>query len=109
MALGLRVAAADPGLRENSEAVSRAAAAMDQVMPSRLRRRVEALTATTVPLTAAEPKVEPGVLALLALACAHGERLRFGYQNGAAACSRRHVEPHRLVFTGRRWYLVRVT
>jgi hypothetical protein len=34
-------------------------------MPSRLRRRVEALTATTVPLTAAEPKVEPGVLALL--------------------------------------------
>lgn len=46
------------------------------------------------------------MLALLALACAYGERLRFGYRNGAGASSRRHVEPYRLVFTGRRWYLV---
>ena len=106
VALGLRAAAADPELRGMEEAATRAAAAMDQVMPPRLRRRVEALTATTVPLPTAEPAIEPDVLALLALACAHGERLRFGYLNGAGADSRRHVEPYRLVSTGRRWYLV---
>ena len=112
VALGLRAAAADPGLREMEEAANRAAAAIDQVMPSRLRRRVEALTATTVPLATAQPKmpkmpkIEPGVLASLALACQHGERLRFGYRNGDGEESRRHVEPYRLVSTGRRWYLV---
>jgi predicted DNA-binding transcriptional regulator YafY len=106
VAIGLRTAAADPGLRDMEEAANRAAAAMDQVMPSRLRRRVEALTATTVPLVTAEAKIEPNVLGLLALACQHGERLRFGYRNGAGQDSRRHVEPYRLVCTGRRWYLV---
>jgi predicted DNA-binding transcriptional regulator YafY len=106
MALGLRVAAADPGLRDMEGAATRAAAAMDQIMPSRLRRRVEALIATTVPLRAAESVIEPDVLALLALACAHGEQLRFRYLNGSGEDRRRHVEPYRLVFTGRRWYLV---
>jgi predicted DNA-binding transcriptional regulator YafY len=100
VALGLRAAAADPELRGMEEAASRAAAAMDQVMPPRLRRRVEALTAATVTLATAEPAIEPDVLALLALACAHGERLRFGYLNGAGADSRRHAEPYRLVSTG---------
>jgi predicted DNA-binding transcriptional regulator YafY len=104
--LGLRAAAAGPGLRDNAEAAARAAAAIDQVMPSRLRRRVEALTQTTVPLPASGPSVEPAVLACLAVACRHGERLRFGYRNGAGLQTRRHVEPYRLVSTGRRWYLV---
>ena len=104
--LGLRVAAASPGLRYNAEAAARAAAAIDQVMPSRLRRRVEALTQTTVPLPASGPSVEPAVLACLAVACRHGERLRFSYTGGAGCQTRRHVEPYRLVSTGRRWYLV---
>ncbi len=69
VALGLRAAAADPGLRGNQEAAARAAAAIDQVLPPRLRRRVEALTAATVPLVPAEPSIEPNDLALLALAC----------------------------------------
>jgi predicted DNA-binding transcriptional regulator YafY len=106
VALGLRAAAAGPGLRGMEEAADRAAAAIDQVMPSRLRRRVEALTATTVPMTTAEPKIEPNVLALLALACHRSERLRFSYRSGAGEDRRRHVEPYRLVSTGRRWYLV---
>jgi predicted DNA-binding transcriptional regulator YafY len=104
--LGLRAAAADPGLRYNAEAAARAAAAIDQVMPSRLRRRVEALAATTVPLPGSDPRIEPAVLASLAVACRHGERLRFGYQNASGSPTRRHVEPYRLVSTGRRWYLV---
>ncbi|HLI40505.1 MAG TPA: WYL domain-containing protein [Streptosporangiaceae bacterium] len=107
VALGLHVVAAGPGLRGGREAAARAAAAIDQVLPSRLRRRVQALTATTVPLHGpAEPAVEPEVLALLALACRQNERLRFGYVSGSGDDSRRHAEPYRLVCTGRRWYLV---
>ena len=105
----LRVAAADPALRGSQEAAARAAAAIDQVMPSRLRRQVEALTAATVtlgPLVPAEPPVKPNDLAVLALACRQGERLRFSYAGGSGSPGRRHVEPYRLVSTGRRWYLV---
>jgi predicted DNA-binding transcriptional regulator YafY len=57
VALGLRAAAADPELRGMEEAATRAAAVMDQVMPPRLRRRVEALTAATVPLATAGPGI----------------------------------------------------
>jgi Predicted transcriptional regulator len=67
---------------------------------------VEALTVATVPLVPAEPSIEPNDLALIALACQHSERLRFRYRNGSGQDSRRHVEPYRLVYTGRRWYLV---
>ena len=109
VALGLRAAAADPALRGSQEAAARAAAAIDQVLPPRLRRQVEALTAATVtlgPLVPAEPPVKPNDLALIALACQRGERLRLRYRNGSGQDSRRHVEPYRLVYTGRRWYLV---
>jgi len=106
VALGLRAAAADPALRGSQEAAARAAAAIDQVLPPRLRRRVEALTVATVPLVPAEPSIEPNDLALVALTCQQSERLRFRYRNGSGQDSRRHVEPYRLVYTGRRWYLV---
>jgi predicted DNA-binding transcriptional regulator YafY len=77
VALGLRAAAADPALRGSQEAAARAAAAIDQVLPPRLRRRVEALTVATVPLVPAEPSIEPNDLALVALTCQQSERLRF--------------------------------
>jgi predicted DNA-binding transcriptional regulator YafY len=75
------------------------AAAIDQVLPPRLRRRVEALTVATVPLVPAEPSIEPNDLALVALTCQQSERLRFRYRNGSGQDSHRHVEPHRLVYT----------
>jgi predicted DNA-binding transcriptional regulator YafY len=99
VAIGLRTAAADLG-----DAAVRAAAAIDQVLPSRLRRQVEALTAATVPL--AVPSLSHGDIAFPARACQSGERLRFSYRDGSGTQTRRHVEPHRLVSTGRRWYLV---
>jgi predicted DNA-binding transcriptional regulator YafY len=109
VALGLPAAAADPALRGSQEAAARAAAVIDQVLPPRLRRQVEALTAATItlrPPVPAEPTVKPNDLALIALACQRGERLRLRYRNGSGQDSRRHVEPYRLVYTGRRWYLV---
>jgi predicted DNA-binding transcriptional regulator YafY len=101
VAIGLRTVAADPAL---GEAAVRATAAIDQVLPSRLRRRVEALTAATVPL--AGPPLPQADIAFLAQACQSGERLRFGYRDASGMQTRRHVEPYRLVSTGRRWYLV---
>ncbi|HEX3811729.1 MAG TPA: WYL domain-containing protein [Mycobacteriales bacterium] len=103
--LGLHVAAGG-AVAGIEEAAVRAAAAIEQVMPARLRRRVQALQSATVTLPANGPTVEPAVLALLALACRDGERLRFGYVDRAGLETRRHVEPYRLVSTGRRWYLV---
>jgi len=87
-----------------TEAAARAAAAIDQVLPARLRRRVEAVTATTVPLHA--PAFHQNELGFLAQASYSSERLRFTYRGASGDSSRRHAEPYRLVSTGRHWYLV---
>ncbi|QBR93731.1 helix-turn-helix transcriptional regulator [Nocardioides euryhalodurans] len=94
-----------------SEASLSALAKVVQVLPGRLRRRAESLRAATVdaPFSQA-PEVEAGVLATLAQAIRDQERVRFGYtaRGGSAPGEelRRHVEPHRMVTVGRRWYLV---
>jgi predicted DNA-binding transcriptional regulator YafY len=49
--------------------------------------------------------VDAEVLALIACACRDCEKLRFRYQARDGTASIREVEPHRLVHTGRRWYL----
>src|SRR4051794_1191822 len=92
------------------EASLRALAKLVQVMPARLRRRVDALQAMTVAGGSAAPTggdgVDPGVLTAVALACRDGERLEFGYTAADGRDSERSVEPFRLVALGRRWYLV---
>src|ERR1035437_1900003 len=102
VAIGLRTVAA----RGMEEAAARAAAAIDQVLPARLRHRVEALTATTVPLPAAYPSISHNDLAFLAQACHSAERRRFVYRDGSGTETRCHAEPYRLVSTGQRWFLV---
>lgn len=90
------------------EAAVRALTKVVQVMPPRLRRRVDALRAVTVPPTwgGAGPALAPDVLIALAQACRDTERLDFGYTAHGGARTDRRVEPHRLVPLGRRWYLV---
>ncbi|MGW9325989.1 helix-turn-helix transcriptional regulator [Streptomyces koyangensis] len=106
VAVGLRTAAGG-GVEGMGESSVRALAKLEQVLPSRLRRRVGALHAYTVPLLRAPGAgVEPGVLTELAAVCRDAERLRFEYRDHAGDESRRTVEPHRLVCTERRWYLV---
>ncbi len=108
LAVGLQ-AAAQGSAEGIAEASVRALAKVVQVMPGRLRRRVEALTAMTVPAnwgSGERPSLDPGALTTIALACRDAERLRFGYVSADGAQSARHVEPHRLVSLGRRWYLV---
>jgi predicted DNA-binding transcriptional regulator YafY len=92
-----------------AEASVRALAKLVQVLPPRLRRRVEAVRAMTMAGgwdARPGPAVDTGVLTTLALACRDTERLRFGYTAADGRRTERHVEPHRLVSLGRRWYLV---
>ncbi|WP_329389439.1 helix-turn-helix transcriptional regulator [Streptomyces sp. NBC_01716] len=106
VAVGLRTAAGN-GIDGIGETSVRALAKLEQVLPGRLRRRVGALNAFTVPmLRGPGPTVDASVLTELANLCRDGERLRFDYLDHGGAASRRTVEPHRLVCTERRWYLV---
>ena len=110
LAAGLSAAAAT-GVAGLAEPSVRALAKVIPVMPTRLRRRVDALRAVTVPgswsgAPRADDDVEPEVLTVLALACRDGERLRFDYTTADGTRTDRCVEPFRLVPLGRRWYLV---
>ncbi|MFJ3882086.1 helix-turn-helix transcriptional regulator [Streptomyces sp. NPDC090077] len=107
VAVGLRTAAGN-GVEGIGEASVRALAKLEQVLPSRLRRRVSALNEFTVPMLRGPGRdtVDPAVLTDLAAVCRDGERLRFGYRDHGGSVSRRTVEPHRLVCSERRWYLV---
>ena len=86
----------------------RALSKVIKVMPSALRRRIDALAAMTVPAPwqQSATSVEADVLVSVAQACRDGERLEFAYVDHAGAASTREVDPHRLVLLGRRWYLV---
>jgi len=105
VAVGLRTAASGSiaGIEETSV---RALAKLQQVLPSRLRRRVSAFQAYALPIPSRGPQVDPDVLTVIASACRDHERLRFDYRAHSGAVSRRSVEPYRLVNDRRRWYLV---
>ncbi|MEV4411505.1 YafY family protein [Catellatospora sp. NPDC049609] len=107
VAVGLRSAAAGSiaGVEDTS---LRALAKVEQVLPVRLRRRVNALQTYTVAVPARRrgPEVDPQVLTALAAACRDHERVRFDYRAHDGTATRREAEPYRLVNWGRKWYLV---
>jgi predicted DNA-binding transcriptional regulator YafY len=88
----------------------RALAKLEQVLPTRLRRRINTLQSYTIPVPPApdraESRVSAETLTTITAACRDHERLRFDYRSHDGAVSRRDVEPYRLVNWGRRWYLV---
>ena len=92
------------GIEESSV---RALSKVVHVMPPALRRRIDALAAMTVPAPwGGGPSVDANVLVALAQACRDGDRLEFDYTAHGGDESVRHVDPHRLVLLGRRWYVV---
>ncbi|MFI6922707.1 helix-turn-helix transcriptional regulator [Nonomuraea spiralis] len=105
VAVGLRTAAGGTvtGIEETS---LRALAKLEQVLPARLRRRVNALQTHTVPIVRQGPTVDPELLSRVAAACRDHEQLRFDYTDHEGASSSRKAEPHSLVSKGNRWYLV---
>jgi len=107
VAVSLRTAAggAVDGIEETS---LRALTKLQQVLPSRLARRVDAVQSYTVrgggPMRG--PRVDSDLLATLAAAAREREIVRFAYSDHQGAATERRVEPYRLVNWGRRWYLV---
>lgn len=105
VAIGLRTAATGSiaGIEETSV---RALAKLEQVLPSRLRRRVRALGDATSSFGVDGPRIDADVLAALAGACRDSVRLRFGYVAKDEKSSQRHAEPCAVVHSGYRWYLL---
>ncbi|MFE3447658.1 helix-turn-helix transcriptional regulator [Nonomuraea sp. NPDC059194] len=91
------------GIEETSV---RALTKLQQMLPARLRRRIDALGAATVSVAGRGPTVDAETLTLIAAAIRDHEQLRFDYQGHDGTTSTRAAEPHRLVYTGRRWYLL---
>ncbi|THG32447.1 WYL domain-containing protein [Glaciibacter flavus] len=100
------------------EAALRALTTVRQVMPSRLRHRLDALEFTSIvarPGEAATLAVSPEVLLAISAATRASEVLRFDYSDGPGVGGKsarteprppRRVEPHHLVNSGGRWYLL---
>ena len=105
VAVGLRTAA-NGTVTGIEEASVRALAKLEQVLPSRLRYRVSALHSVTLPLPGAQALVDPVVLTVIATAAHDRQRIRFRYTSHDGTQGTRAAEPHHLVHTGRRWYLL---
>ncbi|MFJ5779103.1 helix-turn-helix transcriptional regulator [Streptomyces sp. NPDC093094] len=114
LTVALRIAASRPD-DTLAEPAARALNTLRQVMPSRLRHRIDALQVTAVDPPATQPSaaVDGDVLSALSTAVHAREVLRFGYApdaggggSGATGGSPRRVEPHHVVSWGGRWYLV---
>ncbi len=105
IAVGLATAAGGPVAGIEETAV-RALTKLVQVMPPRLRRRVDALQAATTTGLFTGPTVDAAALTVLAQACRDGERVRFTYAPRGREPALRTVDPHRLVALGRRWYVL---
>jgi predicted DNA-binding transcriptional regulator YafY len=94
------------------EGALRALATVRQVMPARLRQRVDALQVTTVDRYADTRRttVDSDQLIAIGMAVRSSEVLRFDYKSPGAPEEEwlppRKVEPHHLVTWGGRWYLV---
>lgn len=105
VAVAVALQTAVTGIGGVEEAAVRALATIRQVMPSRLRHRVDALQVVTVPPPSWSP-VDPETLVQVGSCCRDHQVLRFDYTNREGEVSLRRVEPHRLVSRGRRWYVV---
>jgi predicted DNA-binding transcriptional regulator YafY len=106
VAVGLRTAAST-SIEGIEETALRAFAKLDQLLPSRLRKRVGALQSHVEPLYWRPPDatVDPESLAVFSMACRDREQVRFDYTRRDGDEASRLVEPFQLVSTGRRWYL----
>jgi len=101
--LGLSAGAAVPGIERSALT---ALAKLDRLLPPRLGARLAALRHATVSLIPPSEVVSTEWLILLAEACDNHYVAHFAYRAHGGQDSERRVEPHRLVATDRRWYLV---
>jgi predicted DNA-binding transcriptional regulator YafY len=102
IAVALRAAAtAGAGIEEGAD---RALATLRQVLPARLRSRVDALEVAVIPR--AGPVADPAVLLAVSAAVRDSRVLRFDYGAPSEERPPRRAEPCAVVASGGRWYLV---
>lgn len=100
------------------DAAARALVTLRQVLPARLRHRIDLLRVTVVAPPEARPaQVDSQVLMAISTAIHAREELRFDHIPAAASVpsapaqddgcvNRRRVQPHHLITRGGRWYLL---
>ncbi|MDR7382121.1 helix-turn-helix transcriptional regulator [Promicromonospora iranensis] len=111
LAVALRIAVVTGAGIE--DAAARALATVRQVLPARLRQRVDVLAVAAGESAGrgAGPQVDTDVLVALSAAIRSGEEVRFDYRSSKGADGDgpqppRRVQPHHLVVRHGRWYLV---
>ncbi len=105
LAVALRMAASSGA--DVEEGAARALGTLRQVLPSRLRHRVESIDVAVAPVASA--RVDPATLLAVGDAVRARVVLRFDYgssDHGGRPTSPRRVEPHAVVARDARWYLV---
>jgi predicted DNA-binding transcriptional regulator YafY len=107
VAIALALAVAPASGADIAEAAARALGAVRQVMPARLRHRIDAVDVVTTPGTTT---VDPAVLVAVSDAVRTRQVLRFDYDSawGGDQHDRppRRVDPHAVVARNGRWYLL---
>jgi predicted DNA-binding transcriptional regulator YafY len=105
VALQIAAGTTDSGL---AEPATQALNTVRQVMPARLRHRINALQVTAVPRPTTRPSTPVAGDVLLALSAAvHAhEILTFDYGTDTLDRPPRRVEPHHVISWDQRWYLV---
>ncbi|MBB4686339.1 helix-turn-helix transcriptional regulator [Amycolatopsis jiangsuensis] len=99
--------AARTGVLGDDQAVLSAFLKLRQLLPTRVASQLGAMDDVFEHTARAGGQpLSPGLLAGLASACRRGERVRLSYRDSRGTETERAVDPHRLVFTGNRWYLV---
>ncbi|KAB1663598.1 helix-turn-helix transcriptional regulator [Pseudoclavibacter sp. CFCC 13611] len=103
--LSLKLAAnGATGGQDATDAAQRAESKIHRILPPRLRRTAEALSATTDVASSVDSLPQAGLVSVFAEAIAARRVLTFDYTKPADV-SPRHVEPARLLRLQQRWYL----
>ena len=93
------------GLAGLDEAAIRALIKLKQVLPSRLRHRVDTISKGIGTISGGGRAADPDLLLALARAVEEHDQLRLTYRRHDGTEIRRTVEPYRVLHAGRNWYL----
>ena len=104
IAVGLR-AAASATVTGIEDAAARALVKLEQSLSNETRERITAMGHAIVPLGSAG-EVDLETVVTIARAIRESRTLRIDYRRHDGTEVRRSIEPHRIVHTGTRWYVV---
>ncbi|MBO0594993.1 YafY family transcriptional regulator [Nesterenkonia sp. E16_7] len=105
IAVGLR-AGASGVITGIEDSAARALAKLELSLAPVTRDQIAAVERAMVPLVAARGDVDVETVIALARAIADRREIRIRYRNHAGEHSERTVQPHRIVHTAERWYLI---